>query len=131
MPEPKRRRMPKRSSRLAREKSTRPWTTGDVRNFLTNPVYGYGIVLEPIDRVPAAVQQFEQQLAEEEAKRGFGFTLPELDERFQLFFASLVETGSFTRGKILFQVFQKKPGYKHNKSPSGDSRAANRPSHCR
>ena len=98
MPEPKRRRMPKRSPRLEREKSARPWTAGDVRNLLTNPVYGYGIVLEPMDQVPAAMQQFEQQLAEEEAKRGFGFTLPELDERFQLLFASLVENGSFTRG---------------------------------
>lgn len=97
MPEPKRRRIPKRSQRPRARRAPAPWTTSDVRNLLTNPVHGYGIVLEPVDRVPAAVQQFEQQLATEEASRGFGFTLPELDERFQQFFAAIVETGSFTR----------------------------------
>jgi transposase len=59
---------------------------------------GYGIVLEPADRVPAAIQKFEEQLATEQDKRGFAYTLQELDQRFQSFFTSLVESGSFTRG---------------------------------
>jgi hypothetical protein len=66
--------------------------------MLTNPIHGYGIVLEPADQLPAAVQQFEEQLADEEAKRGFGFTLQELDDLFQKFFARLVEKESFKRG---------------------------------
>lgn len=97
MPEPKRRRIPKRTKQVARKEQARPWTASQVRDLLTNPLYGYGVVLEPIDQVPAAVKQFEQQLAAEEASRGFGFALPELDERFQQFFAAIVETGSFTR----------------------------------
>lgn len=99
MPEPKRRRMPKRSQRRAHETGAHEWTASDVRNLLTNPTHGYGIVLEPADQIPAAVQQFEKQLADEQSKRGFGFTLQELDERFQSFFTSLVESGSFTRGR--------------------------------
>ena len=97
MPEPNRRRMPQRTKRVVPKEQTRPWTASDVRELLTNPLYGYGIVLEPMDQVSAAVQQFEQQLAAEEASRGFGFAIPELDERFQQFFAAIVETGSFTR----------------------------------
>ncbi len=99
MPKPKRRRMPKRTSSRAHRASPREWTARDVRTLLTNPMYGYGIVLEPADRVPAAVQQFEQQLADEQNARGVGFTLQELDERFQSFFALLVRNGSFTRGQ--------------------------------
>jgi hypothetical protein len=62
-------------------------------------MYGYGIVLEPADQVPAAVQQFERQLADEQSARGFGFTLQELDQRFQSFFTALVERGLFTCGQ--------------------------------
>jgi len=97
MPTPKRRRTLRRSSSHAHPTPPRGWTARDVRTLLTNPMYGYGIVLEPADRVPAAVQQFEQQLADEQNARGFGFTLQELDERFQAFFASLVARGTFTR----------------------------------
>ena len=99
MPEPKRRRMPKRATRRSQPSKGRPWTASDVRNLLTNPMHGYGIVLEPIELVPAAVQHFEEQLADEQSQRGFGFTLQELDQRFQAFFTSLVESGSFKRGQ--------------------------------
>ena len=75
--------------------------------MLTNPVYGYEIVLEPSDQVPATLQKFEEQLADEQNKRGFGFTLQELDERFQSFFTSLVESGSFTRGKEAQPIIDK------------------------
>jgi hypothetical protein len=88
----------KRSSPRARQPRPREWTAHDVRDLLTNPLYGYGIVLEPADQVSAAVQQFEEQLADEQNKRGFGFTLQELDQRFQSFFTALVDSGAFTRG---------------------------------
>lgn len=66
--------------------------------MLTNPIYGYGIVLEPRERVSATIQQFEEQLAVEQDQRGFAFTVQELDQRFQAFFVALVNSGSFTRG---------------------------------
>ncbi len=88
MPEPKRRRIPKRPSPHARPARPCQWTTRDVRDLLTNPIYGYGIVLEPADQVPVAVQRFERQLADEQNQRGFGFTLQELDQRFQSFFSA-------------------------------------------
>lgn len=93
----KKRPAPKRS----RTHATRPrntWTSSQVRDMLTNPIYGHGIVLQPADLVPAAMQKFELQLANEQSKRGFSFTLQKLDQRFQSYFASLVESGSFTRG---------------------------------
>ena len=95
---PKKRKPPVRASRPVRPRLSREWTASQVRDLLTNPTHGYGIVLEPADQVPAAMQHFGEQLADEQNKRGFGFTLQELDERFQSFFVSLVESGSFTRG---------------------------------
>ena len=95
---PKKRKPPVRSSRRVRPRPSGEWTASKARDLLTNPMYGYGIVLEPVEQVPVAIQQFEEQLADEQNKRGFGFTPQELDERFQSFFASLVESGSFTRG---------------------------------
>ena len=99
---PKKRKPPIRSSRQARPRPSGEWTASQVRDLLTNPTHGYGIVLEPSDQVPAAIQQFEEQLADEQNKRGFGFTLQELDERFQSFFTSLVESSSFTRGTDVY-----------------------------
>jgi len=95
---PKKRKPPVRSSRQVHPRPSGEWTASKVRDLLTNPTHGYGIVLEPSDQIPTAIQHFEEQLADEQNKRGFGFTLQELDERFQSFFASLVERGSFTRG---------------------------------
>lgn len=104
---PKKRKPPIRSSGRARLPQPRPWSANQVRDLLTNPMYGYGIVLEPTGQVPAAIQLFEQQLADEQNKRGFGFTLQELDQRFQAFFTSLVESGSFTRGNDTQPIIDK------------------------
>jgi hypothetical protein len=95
---PKKRKSPVRSSGHVRPRQSGEWTPSKVRDLLTNPTHGYGIVLEPADRVPAAIQKFEEELATEQDKRGFAYTLQELDQRFQSFFTSLVESGSFTRG---------------------------------
>lgn len=96
---PKKRKPPIRSSGRMCLTRPKPWTASEVRDLLTNPTYGYGIVLQPAHLVPAEIQKFDEQLADEQNKRGFGFTLQELDERFQAYFASLVESGAFTRGK--------------------------------
>jgi hypothetical protein len=98
---------PKRPSSRSRPVRPQQWTAAQVRDLLTNPVYGYGIVLQPVDRVPDEIQKFEAQLADDQNKRGFGFTLQELDERFQSFFTSLVEGGSFTRGKDAQPIIDK------------------------
>ena len=95
---PKKRKPPVRSSSRPRPQRTEQWTANQVRDMLTNPMHGYGIVLEPADDVPAVVQRFEEELANEEAKRGFGYTLQELDTLFQNFFAMLVDKGLFKRG---------------------------------
>ncbi len=97
--------MPKRKRAAVKRSSSRSmrpsyrWTGPKVRDMLTNPIYGYGVVLLPADQVPLAIQQFEEQLANEQSKRGFAFTLQELDERFQAHFKSLVESGSFALGR--------------------------------
>jgi hypothetical protein len=104
---PKKRKPPIRSSGHARLPRPKQWSANQVRDLLTNPMYGYGIVLEPADQVPATVQQFERQLADEQNKRGSGFTPQELDQRFQSFFTSLVESGSFTRGNDTQPIIDK------------------------
>jgi hypothetical protein len=98
---------PKRPSSRSHPARPQQWTAAQVRDLLTNPVYGYGIVLQPVDRVPAEIQKFEAQLADDQNKRGFGFTLQELDERFQAFFTSLIESGSFTRGNDAQPIIDK------------------------
>ena len=102
----KKRSAPKRSRRHATRTSDK-WTGSQVREILTNPVYGYGIVLQPAELVSAAIGQFEQALANEQSTRGFGFTLQELDQRFQSHFASLLESGSFTREKDATPIVDK------------------------
>lgn len=104
---PKKRATPKRSSSHPRLARPQQWTASEVRELLTNPIYGYGIVLEPVRLVPGAIQEFEQQLATEQDKRGFAFTLQELDLRFQSFFTSLIESGSFKRGTDATPILDK------------------------
>ncbi len=99
MPEAKRRRTPKRSLRRARQLRLQKWTSGGVRDLLTNPTHGYGIVLEPAELVPALIQKFERNLAKIQNKRGKPFNVAELDEHFQTYLDFLVDTGSCTRGR--------------------------------
>ncbi len=73
------------------------WTAEQVRDMLTNPIYGYGIVLEPAGVVTAQVQRLESALAQEQKERGKPFSLEELDQRFQALFRQLVEDGSCRR----------------------------------
>ncbi len=70
-----------------------------MRELLTNPTCGYGIVLEPAGLVPALMQKLEQNLARMQRRRGKAFTIEELDQQFQTYFDFLIDTGSCTRGK--------------------------------
>jgi recombinase len=78
--------------RISKSHSGR-WTPEHVRAMLTNPVYGYGIVLEPTEVVSKQVQQLERALAREHNERGKSFSVTELDQRFQALFRQLVEEG--------------------------------------
>ncbi len=75
-----------------------PMSANDVRDILNNPVYGYGIVLEPFDVAIAQVAALNRQLADEQRERGREFSLQELDQRFQKLFERLVNEGICKRG---------------------------------
>ncbi len=63
-----------------------PWTEQAVRDLLTNPVYGYGLRLEPSEVVAVHIQELEHILAKEQRERRKPFSLEELDQRFQTLF---------------------------------------------
>ncbi len=66
--------------------------------MLSNPRYDYGIVLEPLAVASAAVMQLNRELAAEQRQSGRVLSLEELDQRFQMLFAKLVEDGICSRG---------------------------------
>jgi len=72
-------------------------TVDDVRQILTNPVYGYGINFEPVERVTQAVMQLNQTLARQMQLSNTAPTLAELDQHFQALFQTLEESGRCTR----------------------------------
>lgn len=99
MPRSRRRRVSKRSPSRSRHLRSGKRTANDVRDLLTNPTHGYGIVLLPAELVSALIQKFEQNLAKMRSERGKPLTIAELDEQFQTYFNLLVGTGSCTRGE--------------------------------
>jgi hypothetical protein len=64
-----------------------------------DPVYAWGIVLEPVETMIERTAAFIEQLARETAERGeeFEFDDEELERRFLDFFDQLVEEGTLTR----------------------------------
>jgi len=64
-----------------------------------DPVYAWGIVLEPVETLIEHTVAFIEQLARETAERGekFEFDDEELERRFLDFFDKLVEEGTLTR----------------------------------
>ena len=65
----------------------------DVRQMLSNPLYGYGINLVPSERVAEAVMQLNTKLAHEMHDSGATFTLNQLDQHFQALFLELEKSG--------------------------------------
>jgi hypothetical protein len=78
----------------ARPGVDRPWAEHDVRAILSNPVYGYGLVLEPVGDLTEAVTAFLHGLAD----RPDDWTIESLDRAFRAFFARLEASGRFRRG---------------------------------
>jgi len=62
-----------------------------------DPIYAWGIVLEPVEVLITRTSDFIEDLAREAYARGEGFSDEELEERFLAFFDRLVEEGTLTR----------------------------------
>jgi len=62
-----------------------------------DPVYAWGIVLEPVETLIEHTAGFIEQLAREVYDRGEPFADDELEDRFKAFFDRLVDDGTLTR----------------------------------
>jgi hypothetical protein len=64
-----------------------------------DPIYAWGIVLEPVETLVERTAGFIEQLARESFERGQAFDLDdgELEQRFLAFFDQLVQEGTLTR----------------------------------
>ena len=64
-----------------------------------DPIYAWGIVLEPVETLIERTASFIEQLARETTERGQEFNLSdqELEQRFLAFFDQLVQEGTLTR----------------------------------
>ena len=62
-----------------------------------DPIYAWGMVLEPVEVLIERTSRFIEQLAREAYERGEGFGDEELEERFLAFFDRLVEEGGFDK----------------------------------
>jgi hypothetical protein len=62
-----------------------------------DPIYAWGIVLEPVEVLIARTSDFIEELAREAYARSEGFSDEELEERFLVFFDRLVEEGTLRR----------------------------------
>jgi hypothetical protein len=64
-----------------------------------DPIYAWGIVLEPVETLIERTVGFIEQLARETTERGQEFDLDdeELEQRFLAFFDQLVQEGTLTR----------------------------------
>ena len=62
-----------------------------------DPIYAWGIVLEPVETLIERTTGFIEQLARETYERGEEFDDEELERRFLAFFDQLVEEGTLIR----------------------------------
>lgn len=62
-----------------------------------DPIYAWGIVLEPVETLIECTSDFIKQLAREAYERDEFFSEDELEGRFLTFFDRLVEEGTLTR----------------------------------
>jgi len=77
-------------------KSSKPMEFGSMP---LDPIYAWGIVLEPVETLIEYTSGFIEQLARETYERGGEFDMDdkELEHRFLAFFDRLVEEGALTR----------------------------------
>ncbi len=81
------------------EEKTHPPSPMELGSMPLDPVYAWGIVLEPVETLIERTSGFIEQLARETCERGEGFDYEdeELERRFLDFFDQLVQEGTLTR----------------------------------
>ena len=78
------------------EKSTPP-NPMEFGSMPLDPVYAWGIVLEPVETLIEHTSAFIEQLARETLERGEEYDDEELEQRFLAFFDQMVAEGTLTR----------------------------------
>jgi len=81
------------------EKTTTPPSSIEFGSMPLDPIYAWGLVLEPVETLITRTAGFIEQLARETYERGEEFDLSdeELERRFLAFFDQLVQEGTLTR----------------------------------
>jgi len=79
------------------EKTTTPPSPIEFGSMPLDPIYAWGIVLEPVETMIMRTAGFIEQLARESFERGAEFEDEELEQRFLAFFDQLVQEGTLTR----------------------------------
>jgi hypothetical protein len=69
----------------------------EVSSLPLDPIYAWGIVLEPVETLIERTLHFIEQLARETYARGEPLSYDELERRFLTFFDHLVEEGTLRR----------------------------------
>jgi hypothetical protein len=79
------------------EETSAPPNPMEFGSMPLDPVYAWGIVLEPVETMIERTSAFIEQLAREMVERGEEFDDEELERRFLSFFDQLVAEGTLTR----------------------------------
>ncbi len=79
------------------ESKPHPSSPTEFGSMPLDPVYAWGIVLEPVETLIERTTGFIEQLARETYERGVEFEDEELEQRFLSFFDRLVQEGTLTR----------------------------------
>ncbi|MBN1813391.1 MAG: hypothetical protein JXA14_16260 [Anaerolineae bacterium] len=79
------------------ENPTPPPNPMEFGSMPLDPVYAWGIVLEPVETMIERTSAFIEQLARETAERDEEFDDEELEQRFLDFFDRMVAEGTLTR----------------------------------
>jgi len=72
-------------------------STMELSSMPLDPIYGWGIVLEPVEVMVKETSRFVAELASETLERGHPFSDEVLERRFLDFFDRLVEEGTLRR----------------------------------
>lgn len=79
------------------EADTEVLSTMELSSMPLDPIYAWGIVLEPVEVMVEETSRFVVQLARLTLERGESFSDKELERRFRAFFERLVEEGTLRR----------------------------------
>lgn len=79
------------------ESDTGVLSTMELSAMPLDPIYAWGIVLEPVEVMVEETSRFVVQLARLTLERGAPFSDEELERRFRAFFERLVEQGTLRR----------------------------------